>query len=179
MSRQRAHRARRHIARNADLERDIRGRAGGAPAPDPPPTRMPCPMRSAPSRSAPHTDSGPAGLARVRRQPQSVIARELDRLRVNHSAGPRSSSPPIPNETTPSSHALRRQLGHLHRMLRAEMADGIQIPLHFNRRSHRLPLHGIVNRRKVLLLPKNHARRQRDLRITHILPLQATPEGAA
>ncbi len=74
---------------------------------------MPWPIRSAPKPSAAQTDSGPmlSPACAVSRRP---ALRAKANTSVNHSAGPRSSLPPMPNATTPSVHPLGRQFRHLH-----------------------------------------------------------------
>ena len=57
--------------------------------------RIPWPIRSAPSSSAAHTDSGSAGLAGMSRQPEALLAREtidvLEQLRRVPALRPRRS----------------------------------------------------------------------------------------
>src|SRR6185295_10234340 len=57
-------------------------------------------------------------------------------------------------------------------MLYAKMANRIHVPLHFDRRRARGPLHRIINRAKLLLLPEHYARRKSNLRVPDVLPFE-------
>src|SRR4026208_576503 len=57
-------------------------------------------------------------------------------------------------------------------MFYAEMANRIHVPLHFDRRPARGPLHRIINRAKLLLFPEHYARRKSNLRVPDVLPFE-------
>src|ERR1022692_3700100 len=161
--------------------------------------RMPCPMRSAPISSAVHTDSGPtvSPACAVSRSPAVLANRYTS---PNHAAGARSSSPPIPNATTPSltrspaSSAPRiappdpnppppivapppRQFRHPHRVFDAKVPDRVQNPMHLDGKLRGSVPHSRVDWRELLPLPEHHSRRQRDFGVLHCLGRQLPHQG--
>ena len=70
-------------------------------------------------------------------------------------------------------HPLGRQFRHLHGMRRAKVADGIEYPMHLDRRIRRCLTHGSVNGPELLPFPEHYTGGKGNFGIPDLLGGQA------